>query len=234
VIPERRNITIDGNTRPVIRVGWSVALGSAINWVTINPAQLNIHTLEPEKPIEVYIQSHALQRLSERLDSLEIWLIHLSTYYSLTNLVIVPSGFGYPLIELRIGKNRAGYFTYTLVDGILLIRTFLFIINNGTPEGKKLQEITGLGRLDKKYLAIDRISSFISSDIGENETIRNILVQCGCESLLHLNDEVGNANFCTKKSSQRTAELIERYLQKPNQEEGYGRYLNIPEPNEYV
>jgi len=232
--PERRNITIDGNNRPVIRFGWWQLFANNINWTTINSAQLNINTLNPEKPIDIYIQSHALQRLAERLDGLEAWLIHLSAYYSLTNPVVIPSGFGYPLIEYRIGKIRAGYFTYTIMDGILIIRTFLFIINNGTPEGKKLQEITGLGRLDKKYLAIDRISSFISSDIGENEKIKNILVQCDCESLLHLNEEVGKPFFCKKKSSQRTAQLIEQYLQKPNQEEGYKRYLNIPELEELV
>lgn len=225
--PERRNITIDGNNRPIIRFGWWELFATNISWLTIKPAQLKIDTPDPEMPIGIYFQSHALQRLAERLDGIETWLIHLSAYKSLSDPQIIPSGFGYPLIEYRIGEIRAGYFTYIIVDGILLIRTFLFIINNGTPEGKKLQEVTGLGRLDKKYLAIDKISSFISSDIGENETVKNILIQCDCESLLHLNEEVGKPFFCTKGSSQRTAELMERYLQRPTQEEGYMRYLNI-------
>ncbi len=215
-LPERRNITIDGNNRPIIRVGWWPLYGPKIAWLTMNPAVLNINTLDPEKPIDIYIQSHALQRLRERLDSMETWLIHLTTYYSLVYPVIVPSGFGYPLIEYRIGNIRAGYFTFIIVEGILLIRTFLFITNNGTPEGKKLQEVTGLGRLDKKYLAIDRISAFISSDIDESEKIKDILTQCNCESLINLNEEINKPLFLKNKSSQRTAQLIERYLQKPD------------------
>jgi hypothetical protein len=214
--PERRNITIDGNNRPIVRVGWWPLFAPEIAWLTMDPTVLNINTLDPEKPIDIYIQSHALQRLRERLDSMDTWLIHLTVYYSLLYPVIVPSGFGYPLIEYRIGKIRSGYFTFIIVEGILLIRTFLFITNNGTPEGKKLQEVTGLGRLDKKYLAIDRISAFISSDIGESEKIKDILTQCNCENLIHLNEEINKPLFLKNKSSQRTAQLIERYLQKPD------------------
>ena len=50
-----------------------------------------------------------------------------------------------------------------IIEGKIVIRTFLFVTNNGTPEGKKLAQITGLQKLDKKYLALDKLSTFMTS-----------------------------------------------------------------------
>ena len=71
-------------------------------------------------------------------------------------------------------------------EGMLVIRTFLFITHAGTPEGKKLQELAGLQRHDNKYLALDKVSTFINHDLRSNEAMRRLLIEAGCGDLLEL------------------------------------------------
>jgi hypothetical protein len=72
---------------------------------------------------------------------------------------------------------------------MLVIRTFLFITNNGTPEGKKLHELVGLQKQDKKYLALDKVSTFINHDLRTNETMRRLFIEAGCGDLLELTED---------------------------------------------
>lgn len=219
--PPQVRIKVDGNTRPAVRVGWNDYGSSEMRWLSFDPKLLSNNASLPSQKLDVYIQAHAIERLRERIDCMELALIHMEVFWSLMDPRVIASGFGYDLIEFRISDMRAGYFVFSIVDGVMLIRTFLFITNNGTPEGAKLQKVTGLGRLDKKYLAIDRLSSFMSSDIGENSMIREIFEQCDCENLLHLYQEIETSSKCTKHSSQKTALLIEKYLQLGKSNEDY-------------
>jgi hypothetical protein len=114
------------------------------------------------------------------------------------------------LIEYRIFGTKAGYFVVDVVDGIVIVKTFLFLTNNGTPEGALLWKNTGLKMLDKKYLAIDKLSTFITSDIVKNEQINKIFTDAGCESLLELHSKIND--ICTKRSSQSTCSLMLDYL----------------------
>lgn len=219
--PPQISIRVDGNTRAAVRVGWADYGLCGMEWFTFDPSLLSNRAALPAEPLHVYIQAHAIQRLQERIDCMEVGLVHAEALKSLKAPRVIASGFGYDLIEFRISDMRAGYFVFSIVDGVMLIRTFLFITNNGTPEGAKLQKVTGLGRLDKKYLAIDRLSSFMSSDIGDNSMIREIFEQCGCENLLHLYQVIETNCKCTKHSSQKTALLIEKYLQLGKSNEDY-------------
>jgi len=220
-VPQRINMQIDGFSRPITRAGGCDFISNSISWLTFDPSLLSNSASLPDKPLDVYIQSHAIQRLSERIDCIETGLTHLNVYKSINQPRIIPSGYGYDLIEFRINEFRAGYFIFSIVKGVLLIRSFLFIINNGTPEGAKLQKVTGLGRLDKKYLAIDRLSAFMSSDIGTSSKVKEILNQCGCDSLLLLSENLKKDKVCIKYSSQQTASLIEKYLQKAQPQTDY-------------
>ena len=99
-------------------------------------------------------------------------------------------GDGRYLIEYRIGESKIGYMVGEYIAGAILLKTFLFITNNGTPEGRKLYELYGLGKLDKKYLMLDKLSSYIRSDIGNNEKLRGLLEQTGCAGLLNIEEDV--------------------------------------------
>jgi len=114
------------------------------------------------------------------------------------------------LVAFRLFNTKVGYLLAEYIDDAVLIHTFLFITNNGTPEGQKLTELTGLGKLDKKYLAIDKLSSFVKSDIGKNEKLKSIFEKAGCSSLLDIEETV--EKISTKHADSSITELLLRYL----------------------
>ena len=65
-----------------------------------------------------------------------------------------------------------------------MIRSFLFLTNDGPPEGRKLRALTGLAKYDKKYLGIDKLSTFTAYRIHEDEALSALCQGAGCSSLL--------------------------------------------------
>lgn len=205
------NIVVDGTSRPAKRVGWAFT-GTGLLWATLKPSVLNVKGSFADIPVDVYIQSHALQRLSERLDCFEVGVIQMNLYQSLKDVKVVFENCDQPLIEYKFFGTKVGYLRADYVDGVILIRTFLFITNNGTPEGKRLERFTGLQKLDKKYLAIDMMSTFNSSDMSSNPEVREIFENAGCGNLISLHKEI--ALFSTKQSNQNISKLLLDYLKK--------------------
>jgi len=143
-----------------------------------------------ELPLKVYIQSHAINRLFERIDCFWIGAVYFNLYFSLASPKIEYDINKTLLIEFRIFNVKAGYFRADIVDGIILIRTFLFVTNNGTPEGMLLESNTGLQKLDKKYLAIDKLSTFVNSDLDKNEEVQQLFINSGCQCLFNFYSEM--------------------------------------------
>jgi hypothetical protein len=189
VIPESITVEVDGNVRPAIRVGWAFAY-VGVEWISLKPSDLGIKSSFAKIPLKTYIQSHAINRLSERIDCFETGLIQFNMYISLVKPVIAHDNNHNLLIEFNFFGTKAGYFRADIVNGIVLIRTFLFVTNNGTPEGQLLEKNTGLQMLDKKYLAIDKLSTFMTSDLDKNEEVRRIFRSSGCQCLLDLYEKM--------------------------------------------
>ncbi|MFN8135647.1 MAG: hypothetical protein U0Z17_10660 [Bacteroidales bacterium] len=85
-----------------------------------------------------------------------------------------------------------------------------FSQNNGTPEGDRLLANTGLGKLDKQYLNIDKLSTFYNSDIAENPIIKQIFVNAGCGDLF----EIGSFTLSSPQQDTKVplADKIRAYL----------------------
>ena len=215
-VPEKINIFIEGKSRPAYKVGWAFPQDD-VQWIKIKPIQLGLANSFSEIPMEVYIQSHALHRLTERIDCFDIGTLHFNLFLSLNKLENVKNRNGNILIEYRLFDARAGYLCASIIDGVILIKTFLLLINSGTPEGQKFEEICGMEKLDKKYLGIDKLSAFMSSDIGENKVLRSIFKRADLTCLLELYEKLNT--IVIKKAEQQTAELLEWYLKKDKLEE---------------
>ncbi len=82
--------------------------------------------------------------------------------------------------------------------------------NGGTPEGKKLCEICGLGRLDREFLAIDKLSTFMATDIKSDKELEKLFIEAGCECLVRLHDAAAMHN--TKESLASALPLLRKYL----------------------
>ena len=213
-VAETISIVIDGNKRPVTRLGWPDS-HYEFDWSVLKPSDLNIYNAVDDRPMNVYVQSHALLRLEERVDGINTGILHLNLYTFLRKPVVCYDYNHQILIEYQIFNTKVGYLRADIVDGKVIIRTFLFITQSGTPEGQLLNKNTGLKMLDKKYLAIDKLSTFMNSDIGKNEKVRKIFQDAGCDCLLDSFEKIGNLSF--KHANQSFADMMLNYLQYDKQ-----------------
>lgn len=182
---ETSTVVIDDIRRPITRLGYAFP-NSGVEYISIKPSALNIDNSFADIPHDVYIQSHALQRLTERIDCFPTGSLHHHMFQSLKEPSVFYDSHKNILIEFRYFDTKAGYFSVDITEGKIVIRTFLFVTNNNTPEGQKLERITGLKKLDKKFLGIDKLSTFMASDIEKNEEARGIFISAGCQCLLDL------------------------------------------------
>ncbi len=206
---DTRYFEIDGQRRLAHRVSWATAQHGFVE-TRIKFSDMGIKNNHPEEQVKIYIQKHALRRLEERIDCIKIEEIHVSIFASFLKPEIIKTTNNRMLVAFQLFNTKVGYLLAEYIDGAVLIHTFLFITNNGTPEGQKLTELTGLGKLDKKYLAIDKLSSFVKSDIGKNEKLKTIFEKAGCSSLLNIEETV--ERISTKHAECSISELLLRYL----------------------
>jgi len=212
-IPKSVSIQIDGINRPAFLLEWGIPQVGPKN-LCIKPSELNINCPTADMPMKIYIQNHALVRLAERIDCVDICFVHLFVIASLHEPKVFYDNNHNLLIEYRLSGSRAGYFRADIVDGNIVLRTFLFITNNGTPEGQLLAKNIGVNKLDKKFLAIDKLSTFMTSEMMESEFLINTLNDSGCHSLIELYKSV--KGFLIKGIKHPTAAFIEKYLKVEN------------------
>ncbi len=182
VQPEQRRVRLNDHTRTVYRVGWGLP-GYGPHWVSMPATLFDDPATQGVEELPVFVQSHALHRLEERLDCTERNSQQYHMYLSLEEPEVVKGPTGKWLIKYRLKDFHLGYLVVDVVDGILVVRTFLFITMDSTPEGQELQERLGLAAVDKKYLIIDRLSTFLISDIIEHPDIKAHFLAAGCNDL---------------------------------------------------
>ena len=185
---EKIQVKIEGSNRPVYRLAWGMAEPDVhLDYIAVDAAALG---LPGKECFPVYLQSHALNRLSERMDGVSRSLLHYFIWDSFASLIVCRNQEGALLFEYRLGGLKTGYFLGDIEDGRLILRTFLFLTNNGTPEGEKLYHNMGLRKADKDYLRIDKLSTFLNSDIAHNQQLKEMFTEAGCESLLLLDKSI--------------------------------------------
>ncbi|QIH35539.1 hypothetical protein [Sphingobacterium sp. DR205] len=175
---------IDGFARPIVAIGdASVFVGDWTQWIQFDPARFGITHISDAEAKPLYIQHHALNRFEERTYSpkgfIQIYLAQTFIYG--TPEVIVYRG--QVLIACYCARHKVGYFLVSYHGDKWIIRTFLFLTNEGTPEGTKLKEIIGLEKEDAKYLMIDRVTAFLDYDIEHDQRLRDLFETAGCGSL---------------------------------------------------
>ncbi len=183
-VPEKFQANIDGVYRPASRVAWGVSIPNPyLRKVDIAAKDLGGVFTKSNKTFEVYIQAHALQRLSERLDNIHTGVLHNFLIESLIHPVVHRDAYKNIFIEYRLDYKKVGYLLITFSDAKIIVKTFLFLTNAQTPEGDKLLANTGLSIEDTRYLSINKLSAFMASDIAENEKVKQIFIDAGCGNL---------------------------------------------------
>jgi hypothetical protein len=145
----------------------------------------------PNVDLPVYISWHALKRLHERLPLYgHLGYLNVLMVDSLDRPVFIPQDVDEYLVETRMGGKRVGYFVAKVFPHLILIKTFLFLTMNGTPEGKALRSKLGLSREKIEQYKLDDFFTLVGSDIVTDPFWSKIMNECGCGHLIHyLNDD---------------------------------------------
>ena len=183
--PRKTIIAIDGMKRPVFQLAKPV-YDAPVEWVTINTGLLEDKYEGNHKTLEVYIQSHALRRLRERLDLLSDHSINYTLWENSAEIKEVICYKGYMLLPYKVFDTKVGYLVAYVIEEKFIIKTFLFITHTFTPEGDQLLKLTGLGRHDITYWKIDRLSTFVNLDTEENKDIIELFNEAGLGELMNL------------------------------------------------
>jgi hypothetical protein len=171
--------------------------------------------------MDVYMLKHASDRLFERVGGKVRDLMNMEMILSLRDMHAFSTGAGNFLIEHRIRDAKVGYYAATITDGVLLIRTFLLVTHNGTPEGRKLAALTGLGKHDHRYMGFgDNLPALASSDLLKNEETRRLFIEAGCGGLVSLCDSMcDNADlYHLKDKPNMVADKLLEYIRQGKEE----------------
>jgi hypothetical protein len=210
---QKKEMVIDGILRPVYRVGW--ALSGQFCPTFIDRKKLRLNAKDYPQEIEIFIQNHALHRLCERVDKILESELHIFVNNAFINQnQIIVQGNKY-LIELKIHNcYKVGYLVATMVKDKLVIRTFLLLTQMGTPEEKKLRQLTGLNRYDIEFLNLNKFSSFFDSTLYTDPKMKALFEEAGFKPIM---DCVENYDLITERQSKLTDRLHK--LLAPNEEE---------------
>lgn len=206
--PESKTITIENSKRRIIELVWYFENNKFIGTL-IKPSILGFTGTGSNHPTKVYIQKHALTRLQERLD-LTPGIMHYAAFTTFNQEIIVHvKNDKHSLVAYMLSNQKVGYLLVKWIDQKLIIITFLFLTNDDTPEGKKLNNLLTINRLDKQHLMIDTLPAFNAYHIEDNDLLSTIFIEAGCGSLLKLRNL---EQFTVKSLNDKDPESILKYL----------------------
>jgi hypothetical protein len=165
----------------------------AVDWIEWPRSLLGLD--DGGLPLPVYVQGHALDNLYKKearalFSKNWEWLVHDYLWQSLKQHKIANTPRmrqkGKFLVEYWLNAHKLGYLVGRVVNDIVLIETFLFLTMNETPEGDKLYSRRGLARLDKEHLHLDKLQTFLWTDIQFDAELVAILEECGCGDLFRI------------------------------------------------
>ncbi len=187
--PRVRTVAPEGKPRPAYWCGQPFGT-VGVDWLEWPRALVG---LPDGRPLPVFVQGHALDNLYRKearalfIDEGE-WLVHDYLWQSLRLPVIQPhpKQEGAFLVDYRLNMHKLGYLFVQPVNDVVLVRTFLFLTMDGTPEGNALWKRLRLRKEDKRQLELDKIHYFLMTDIQFDPQWVRIFEECGCGHLFRV------------------------------------------------
>ncbi len=189
-IAQKCMVSINGCKRPAFQLAKPLASAvTPIGWLSVDVSLLGNFYKGNKKTLDVFIQSHALTRLKERLDLLDQEAINYALWENTHTISQFVSYNGHLLLPFKVFDIKIGYLVANIADDKLLFRTFLFITHNSAPEGICLRKLTGLGKEDITYWKIDRLSTFVKLNEEKYSGLIKLFSKAGLEQLMELKDK---------------------------------------------
>ncbi len=189
--PDRIDILHKGARRRAFRCGASFGpLG--VKWVDV-PASL--FGINESGIYPLYVQSHAIRNLHERMPIGDDGLVHDAMWQSFDSPKVTQNQRGEYLIEYRFLNYKLGYFVAEVVGQSILVTTFLFLTMQGTPEATLLFDRLRLRRPDIEQLGLDSLGNYLFTDLPKDTELVSMLEACGCGHLVKLSIPEVQANW---------------------------------------
>jgi hypothetical protein len=140
--------------------------------------------IKHDRMLNVYIQSHAIHRFKERVDTL--YPIMRNEFFVISLMIVqrvVRAPNGTQLIaciipsedEKKVDEKVLGYFAFTIDGDNLLVLTLLPLLSRNVPEGRVLYERLHLSPEELKFLGMDKLSFFFDVDIAQIPLLKKVL-----------------------------------------------------------
>jgi len=160
--------------------------GGKCEWLKYPPKAL----CSQSEPLPVYVSTHAMDALNERALFVEDGHGYLcdAIFFS---LLLAEKTYSTRernryLVEYTIFGWKLGYLVVEVESDRVVVVTFLFLTMEGTPEAEMLWRKLRLQRPDKEHLELDRIQTFLLTDISKDAELVKILSECGCGHLFKI------------------------------------------------
>ncbi|MDR1897593.1 MAG: hypothetical protein LBR10_12465 [Prevotellaceae bacterium] len=126
----------------------------------------------------MYVQSHVFHRFRERLDIFSPTCHNLLFQYAFSRYLKLVQYDNRYLFACLIDDDAPpiGYFTFLIRGDDIVVNTFLPIVGDNTPEGKKFQELLSLGKEEIIYLGMDKLSFFTKVDFEQILKLKQALI----------------------------------------------------------
>lgn len=199
----------NGVERSAFRVGIATMDNRQIQWLSF-PANRIIEGCEATRQLKVYVQNHALQRLKERMDTLDPFFRNLVLVQAIVDGAIVDAVNGQKLLVCsRRDKEPIGYFPLAVQDDCLFILSFLPVSSWQTPEGSRLYKAVNMSKDDAIFLGMDKLSFYQKTDFDTIPLLKDALKEAGMWHLTEINSSEA-FSFVERKSSGIIARFFEQ------------------------
>ncbi|MDR1344006.1 MAG: hypothetical protein LBJ39_01510 [Tannerellaceae bacterium] len=196
--------------RTAFRIAMGQHLYQPYTGATI-PISKILPDVKRDRELDIYIQSHAIHRFKERIDTLHP--VMRNEYFVLSlmiaqKLVKGPSGMHYIACIMPVDSGTSevtiGYFAFTIDGDNLLVLTLLPLLSKSVPEGGVLYDRLHLSPEDLKYLGMDKLSFFYDVDIEQIPILKQVLFDelhlDYVHTLYNSNRDEGDRSFNEKKT----------------------------------
>jgi hypothetical protein len=215
---DRKQMNIEERQRPVYRVGYAVQI-EGMRWAAVKGELLAPLRLDAFAGQEypVYVQSHALQRMKERLLPIDGYELDLGLCFENAEISNGPGGCLFVVLEHR--GHKLGYLVTDFTGRELIVRSFLFITQTGTREGRALNERLRVEAYSKSYFGLDALMTYLATDICTDPFFRAVLTECGCEGLIGFKQALTELGLKDRQYSENLRRALALEDEEPQAEE---------------
>jgi hypothetical protein len=211
-----------GLDRTAFRIRTGLNNGSRPLNAVIDREQVMARRAGDSEKLEIFIQSHALQRIKERMD---VFDARYRNYYSMLSLLyfqkVEHSPSGAPLLlcfsnllgmPVEGDPLVFGYFPFVVIGDRLIVLTYLTPTLFDTPEGDLISKRLQLQKEDMLYLGMDKLSFFAAIDYERVPLLKEVIMETRLRRLLTFFGPCENAN--RYPIDEKKTALVQRFFEK--------------------